>query len=194
MSSSQSRQVAKRVFAEEYNDATYTFKESDDDMAPKFALLPTGPRVNRVFIVGTLTEADDISDENEYWQARVVDPTGVFYVYAGQYQPEVMAFLRDAEPPMFVSVTGKVSTYETDDGNKNVTVRPENMAIVDADTKKRWVQETALQTLDRIEAFRAADPQSDDCDEDIYNAVTNYGDQMDNYLNAVDDALDSIED
>ncbi|MFW6265140.1 MAG: DNA-binding protein, partial [Halanaeroarchaeum sp.] len=90
MSESQTptREVARRVFAAEFNDATYTFKESDDERAPLYALLPTGERVNRVFIVGTLTETEDIGNENEYWRGRVVDPTGTFFVYAGQYQPE----------------------------------------------------------------------------------------------------------
>ncbi len=33
----------------EFNDASYTFKESDDDRAPVYVLLPTGQRDNRVF-------------------------------------------------------------------------------------------------------------------------------------------------
>ena len=47
-----SREVARRVFAAEYNDASYTFKESDDERAPLYLLLPTGERANRVFVVG----------------------------------------------------------------------------------------------------------------------------------------------
>jgi hypothetical protein len=49
------REVARRVFASEFNDAAYTFKESDDERAPVYLLLPTGERANRVFLVGTLT-------------------------------------------------------------------------------------------------------------------------------------------
>ncbi len=92
------REVARRVFASEFNDSTYAFKESDDERAPNYALLPTGDRANRVFVVGTLTETEDVGEESEYWRGRVVDPTGTFFVYAGQYQPEAAAALRDTEP------------------------------------------------------------------------------------------------
>jgi hypothetical protein len=148
-----SREVARRVFADEFNDAAFTFKESDDDRAPVYLLLPTGEKANRVFFVGTLTEKDDVGEDNEYWRGRIVDPTGTFFVYAGQYQPEAASMLRELEPPAYVAVVGKPRTYETDDGSVNVSVRPESIQVVDAATRDRWVVETAERTLERIEAF-----------------------------------------
>jgi RPA family protein len=153
MSSAPTREVARRVFAREFNDASDTFKESDDERAPLYLLLPTGARANRVHVVGTLTETEDVGEDSEYWRGRVVDPTGTFYVYAGQYQPDAASYLRDAEPPEYVAVVGKPRTYETDDGEVNVSVRPESITEVDAATRDRWVVETAERTLDRIEAF-----------------------------------------
>ena len=155
MSQSQppTREIARRVFASEFNDATFTFKESDDERAPLYALLPTGERVNRVFVVGTLTETEDIGDESEYWRGRVVDPTGTFFVYAGQYQPEAASTLRELEPPAYVAVVGKPRTYETDDGSVNVSVRPESITAVDSVTRDRWVVEAAQRTLERVDAF-----------------------------------------
>ncbi|PSQ05855.1 DNA-binding protein [Halobacteriales archaeon QS_6_71_20] len=147
------REVARRVFAAEYNDASYTFKESEDERAPLYLLLPTGERANRVFVVGTLTEKEDVGEDSEYWRGRIVDPTGTFFTYAGQYQPEAASALRELEPPAYVAVVGKPRTYETDDGSVNVSVRPESIATVDAATRDRWVTETAARTLDRIEAF-----------------------------------------
>ena len=146
------REVARRVFASEFNDATYTFKESDDDRAPNYALLPTGERANRVFAVGTLTETEDVGEDSEYWRGRVVDPTGTFFVYAGQYQPEAAAILRETEPPAYVAVVGKPRTYEPEDGTINVSLRPESISIVDDAVRDRWVVETAERTLDRIDA------------------------------------------
>ena len=58
MSVSVSREVARRVFANEFNVATHAFKESEDERAPNYILLPTGIRANRVFIVGTLTQLE----------------------------------------------------------------------------------------------------------------------------------------
>ena len=149
-----SREVARRVFAREFNDASYTFKESDDERAPVYLLLPTGERANRIFLVGTLTETEDVGEDSEYWQGRVVDPNGdPFFVYAGQYQPEAASMLRELEPPAYVAITGKPRTYETDDGDVNVSVRPESITLVDAATRDRWVVETAERTLERIERF-----------------------------------------
>lgn len=195
------REVARRVFASEFNDSTYTFKESDDERAPNYALLPTGDRANRVFAVGTLTETEDVGEDSEYWRGRVVDPTGTFFVYAGQYQPEAASVLRDTEPPAYVSVVGKPRTYETEDGTVNVSVRPETISIVDEATRDRWVVETAERTLDRIEEFEAwQDVQ--EAPESGSTAPTNeyaqmarerYDSPVENYRRDVIQALESLE-
>ncbi|EMA56233.1 RPA family protein [Halococcus thailandensis] len=152
-SSSPGREVARRLFASEFNDIGYIFTESDDDMAPNYALLPTGAKANRVFFVGTLTDTEDVGSDEEYWQARVVDPTETFYVYAGQYQPEAVRMLSKLETPEYVAVVGKPRTYETETGMVNVAVRPESITVVDEATRERWVIETAEQTLDRLEHY-----------------------------------------
>ena len=151
--SAPTREVARRVFASEFNDAGYTFKESDDERAPVYLLLPTGASANRVFFVGTLTERDDVGEDSEYWRGRIVDPTGTFFVYAGQYQPEAASALRALDPPAYVAVVGKPRTYETDDGEVRVSVRPESITTVDAAVRDRWVAETARRTIDRVAAF-----------------------------------------
>ncbi|MCK4929252.1 MAG: DNA-binding protein, partial [Methanosarcinales archaeon] len=87
MASQYSREVAHRVFAQEFRDSDLSFKDSNDQYSPQYLLTPTGAKVNRMFIVGTLTEKEDIGTDAEYWRARVVDPTGAFIIYAGQYQP-----------------------------------------------------------------------------------------------------------
>jgi hypothetical protein len=186
MSQAPTREVAKRVFAREFNDATFTFKESDDERAPNFALLPTGDRANRVFVVGTLTETEDIGDESEYWRGRVVGPTGTFFVYAGQYQPDATAFLRDAEAPEYVAVVGKPSTFETDDGNVNVSLRPESISASDENARERWIVETAERTLDRIEAFE------DETNEYAEMARDEYDTAVETYRREAEAALDSI--
>lgn len=186
MSTGMHREVAKRVFAGEFRDASHTFKESDDERAPKYLLLPTGEKANRVFVVGTLTEKEDIGSDSEYWRARVVDPTGTFLVYAGQYQPEAVDELRDIEPPAYVAVVGKPSTYEPDEPDSDVitSIRPESINVVDADTRDRWIAETAQLTVDRIE----------DGNETVYKqrASDVYGDDTD-YRDVVIEALESLE-
>jgi RPA family protein len=184
------RKVARRVFAGEFNDAGYTFKESDDERAPIYLLLPTGERANRVFVVGTLTEKEDIGEDSEYWRGRVVDPTGTFFVYAGQYQPDAAAMLRDLEPPAYVAIVGKPRTYEPEDaeeGDVLVSLRPESITVVDADTRDRWVVETAERTLDRIEAF------DDEANEYARMARERYDPRVGTYRDRAIEALESLE-
>ncbi|MFW5938581.1 MAG: RPA family protein, partial [Halanaeroarchaeum sp.] len=149
------REVAYRLFAAEFDDADFTYAESDEERAPNYVVTPTGARVNRMFVVGVLTEVEQVSDD--VLRARIVDPTGAFVVYAGQYQPEAMAFFDRAEPPAFVAVTGKARTFQPDDSEIVYTsIRPESANEVTAETRDRWVVQTAEQTLDRIETFAGA--------------------------------------
>jgi RPA family protein len=188
MSSIPTREVARRAFAREFNDAGYTFKESDDERAPLYALLPTGERANRVFVVGTLMETEDVGDESEYWRGRIVDPTGTFFTYAGQYQPEAAAALRELETPTFVAIVGKPRTYETDEGDVRVSLRPESITVVDQATRDRWVVETAERTIERIGAF---DPETSEyaamADEQYDLPVETYRDQAIAALESLED-------
>ncbi|MFB6119619.1 MAG: RPA family protein [Halobacteriaceae archaeon] len=143
------REVAYRLFAAEFDDADFSHSESDEERAPNYVVTPTGARVNRLFAVGVLTEVEQVGED--VLRARVVDPTGAFVVYAGQYQPDAMAFLDDATTPAFVAVTGKARTFQPEDSDRVFTsVRPESVSEVDAETRDRWVVHTAEQTLDRV--------------------------------------------
>ena len=97
------REVAYRVFAAEFDDATVAYSESDEERAPNYVVTPTGARANRLFAVGVLTAVEDLNPEMV--RGRVVDPTGPFVTYAGQYQPDALAFLERADPPTFVALT-----------------------------------------------------------------------------------------
>ncbi|MFT4890513.1 MAG: RPA family protein [Halobacteriales archaeon] len=163
------REVAHRVFAAEYDDATFQYSESDEERAPNYVVTPTGARVNRLFFVGVLTEVERVNDD--VVRARVVDPTGAFVIYAGQYQPDELAFLERAEPPVFVAVTGKGRTFEPDDADRIYTsVRPESINEVDEGTRDRWVVQAAEHTLDRI-ATMATAATLDLAGEDLVDAL-----------------------
>lgn len=183
-----SREVARRVFAREFNAATHTFRESDADRAPVYALLPTGAKANRVFVVGTLTETTDVGSEEEYWQGRVIDPTGTVFIYAGQYQPDAAGMLQETEPPAYVAIVGKPRTYETDDGTVNVSVRPEHLTLVDEATRDRWVVETAQRTLARLTT--GDEPAT----EYARMASEEYGEPGERYHHAVIDAVETVGD
>ncbi|TKR26394.1 RPA family protein [Natronomonas salsuginis] len=149
------REVAYRIFAAEFDDAELSHSESDEERAPNYVVSPTGARINRLFAVGVLTEVEDVNQE--MIRGRLVDPTGAFVTYAGQYQPEALAALERAEPPAFFALSGKARTYEPDDGDRIYTsVRPESVSEVDAKTRDRWVVTTAERTLERIGVMASA--------------------------------------
>lgn len=149
------REVAYRVFAVEFNEGTVSYSASDEERAPNYVLFPTGVNANRVFVVGVLTAVETVGDN--VIRARVADPTGVFVVYAGQYQPEAQTKLEQAAVPSFVAVTGKPRTFSPDDTEMVYTsIRPESITEVDQATRDRWVVQTTEHTLDRISAFRTA--------------------------------------
>jgi hypothetical protein len=149
------REVAHRIFAAEFDDASLSYSESDEERAPNYVVTPTGARVNRLFAVGVLTAVEAVNEET--LRARLADPTGAFVSYAGQYQPDEMAFLDRTTPPAFLALTGKARTFEPEDSDRVFTsVRPESINEVDAETRDRWVVETARATLDRVRVFRDA--------------------------------------
>jgi hypothetical protein len=149
------REVAHRLFAAEFDDASLSYSESDEERAPNYVVTPTGARVNRLFAVGVLTAVEAVNEET--LRARIADPTGAFVSYAGQYQPDEMAFLDRTTPPAFLALTGKARTFEPEDSDRVFTsVRPESINEVDGDTRDRWVVETARATLDRVRIFADA--------------------------------------
>ena len=152
------RETAVRLFAQEMRESSHTIKEGEDQYAPTYLITPTGARCNRVFVVGVLTEKDDVGQEAEYWRARVTDPTGAFIVFAGQYQQEAARALVDAEVPSIVAVVGKPHVYQTQDGNTVTSIRGESVAMVDDVTRDLWVAETVRHTLQRIKERDGSSP------------------------------------
>lgn len=181
------REVARRVFAQEFRESKLSFKDGDDQYAPQYLLTPTGAKVNRIFIVGTLIEKEDIGTDSEYWRGRVTDPTGSFLIYAGQYQPEAAQVLAECETPAFVAVVGKPSTYTTAEGDILTSVRPESLYVVDGQTRDLWVMETAERTLERIKNLDSESANSRKAKE-YYNPDRRH------YSSMVAEALKSLKD
>lgn len=167
------REIAHRLFATEFDVSTVTITDSDEEMAPTFVLTPTGALVNRVFVVGALTEVDQVGDD--VYRGRIHDPTGTFIAYAGQYQPDAANFLADAQTPTFVSLTAKARTFEPEGSSQVLTsLRPERLTVSDTTERDRWVTEAARYTLARIEWFARARVDSI-ADEDIEEHLRSLG-------------------
>jgi RPA family protein len=148
-------------------------------------LTPTGAKCNRVFVVGTLTETENVGTDSDFWRGRIVDPTGAFYVTAGQYQPEAAQVLAKTAPPEFIAVIGKPTIFTTKDGNVLTSIRAESMHVVDAATRDRWVVETANLTAKRIARLQGNEP-------DAVKAREHYSTDVEQYKAMVAMAVDSM--
>jgi uncharacterized protein len=150
------REAAWRVFAGEYNDSTVEIK-GEGDMAPSYVITPLGAKVNRLFVIGVLTDVENISEGGDLVRAHISDPTGVFTLYSGSYQKEITDALSEIQSPAFVAVIGKVRTYKPEDSDDiYVSIRPEHVMEVDVNVRDRWILETCKNTKDRIEAVLEA--------------------------------------
>lgn len=146
------RELAWRVFASEFNDTTLE-QTSEEDMAPSYVITPLGAKINRLYLVGVLTDVENIGESGDVLRAHISDPTGVFTVYAGQFQPEVAEQLDTIEVPAFVALVGKARTYEPEEGTLLVSIRPESITEVSTDIRDQWILETCQQTKDRVSAM-----------------------------------------
>jgi len=198
-----SREVAWRVFADEYNSSSVEIRD-EGEYAPAYVLTPLGALVNRVFAVGVLTEVENMgTDEEPLYRARLQDPTGVFYVSAGQYQPEAAKVLGGLSWPCFVAVVGKTRTYSPEEGLVYVSLRPEVVKEVGAEERDLWTLEAAKGTLKRITAMRDALAMESPSEEEllqlghpaklargVVSAIDAYGEvDVDRFQRTVVDAL-----
>ncbi len=150
------RETAWRVFAGEYNDSTLETSEGGE-RSPSYVVTPLGAMVNRLLVVGVLTDVENVgSEKGPMWRARITDPTGTFHVYAGQYQPTAAAALSKLKPPLFAAVSGKSRVYKPDEGTTYVSIRPEIVKVVEEYQRDYWVLEACQSLKRRLEAAREA--------------------------------------
>lgn len=198
------REHAWRVFAMEYNDTLVSLK-GDEKMAPSYVLTPLGAKVNRLFLVGVLTDVESMADDESFVRGHVSDPTGVFTLFSGQFQPEITKKLLLLDVPSFVAVTGKSRSYQPEEGGTMfASVRPEEIVEVTAPLRNQWILETILHTKIRIEAVKEASSMdtvttdeliklgfSRPVAEGVFLALEQYDRMMvEKYVQMLQDALD----
>ena len=147
------RDVAVRMFAEEFQDISKmgSFKREGSMFDTKFGILPTGGNACRVFICGALYEVENLGDEMPFYRGRVSDPTGSFRINVGQYQPEVLSILHEMKVPVFVAIVGKLTAYHPENSDDIIThLRPESIIVIDEETCNHWIEETLALTRERL--------------------------------------------
>jgi len=163
------REFSWRMFASEFNNAQFEEKGTGE-MAPSYVITPLGGKVNRIFLVGVLTDVEPVSEDRGFVRAHVSDPTGVFTLYSGQYQPEITEQLSSMEIPAFVAITGKSRAYIPEDGDMlYASVRPQQISIVSPEIRDEWIVETCKNTFERINAMQEALKMSENHDSELQN-------------------------
>lgn len=187
------RQPAKRLFATELEQADYHFKETDEDRAPNYLLLPSGDKANRVMMGGTITSVEDVSkgDNDPFWSAIINDGTGDYRAFAGKYSPEAASVFQaisdsDSMPPAYVIIIGKTKEYRPEDDESEViiNVQPESVSVVSEQQRNNWLKETVEHTVNRLE---------NETGEHVVQAKNRYGDRVENLKSDLREVINTIE-
>ena len=197
------REVAWRIFAGELNDSSLVLT-SDEERAPAYVVTPLGAKVNRVYVVGVITDLENVgSPEEPLWRAKMADPTGTMFISAGQFQPEAAIALSKMPVPGFAALIGKVRVYSPEEGVMYISVRPETVKTVPKELRDDWVMDGCRALKQRLEAFSEAKNMADPSVEELMSlgydknlaegvmtAMEHYGDiSLERYQTMLVDAL-----
>jgi hypothetical protein len=112
----------------------------------------------------------------------------------GDWDAALRNQIRDIETPEFVTVVGGTNVFDFEDEEDGSRVRganidPEVIAEVGTGQRDKWTVETLHRTLERIEAFLAAE-EGDLADVD--RAKNHYGDDISDLIAVVRDTIEHI--
>ncbi|MCS7118444.1 MAG: hypothetical protein RMH75_00025 [Archaeoglobaceae archaeon] len=146
------REIAKRVFAKEFNASRFKIG-GNVEKETVYIFTPLGLKCNRVFIVGALLEKEEVRPDADIWRIRIADPTGSFLGFVGKFDPDARESLAEIDIPSTVAVAAKAKLLEKS-GKSIPFIRPESINLSDFETRDYWILETAKATLKRIELMK----------------------------------------
>jgi hypothetical protein len=103
---------------------------------------------------------------------RIADPTGVFDLVIGGRNTALAETFCKIPVPSFVTVTGRAQMY-VKKGEMVLSIRPDNVFVVDRQVRDQWVLATAQSTLKRLHQVNLA-LQHGCSDDRILTAVRHY--------------------
>jgi uncharacterized protein len=142
---------AVRLYAGEFSQATLTVP-GEDEKSAAWVVTPFGGFCRQVFLAGALVEVRDLGDT---LTARVADPTGGFDIVCSGNTALLSESIRKIPLPAFVSVSGRAQLYRKE-GKAVLTIRPDQVHVVDRRTRDQWIVTTAIATLARLELMNQA--------------------------------------
>jgi RPA family protein len=157
-----------RVFAGEFGSSSLAVHDEDSG-SPAWVVTPGGAWCRFLFLSGVLTE---VSETGDMVQIRIADPTGGFNLMIGGRNTPLAGIFCKLPVPSFVSVTGRAQMY-LKHGEAILSVRPENILVVDRLVRDQWVLATAKSTLGRLHNMHLA-IEGTCTDERLLTAIRHY--------------------
>lgn len=136
---------AVRLFAGEFNRSTLTVP-GGDEKSVAWVVTPSGASCHQVFLAGALVE---VQEQGDMLSFRVADPTGGFDLVCGGKNTALAESIRKIPLPSFVSVSGRAQLYWKE-GKSVLTIRPDQVQVIDRRVRDQWVITTAQSTLERF--------------------------------------------
>ena len=145
-----------RIFALE-------MQQSDLIMAPHNAdlhaslLTPSGASVLTFYFCGAVTEMTNPGGRNP--SIRIADPTGGITFFIKTKNKDVLMFLEQITPPIFVSILAHIEKIDRNKKHQSVDQQTNFQCIIDTLTeisrkeRDNWIIETANVTMARVEAM-----------------------------------------
>ena len=137
---------AVRLFAGEFSQSTLTVP-GEDDKSAAWVMTPSGAFCREVFLAGALVE---VREHGDILTARVADPTGGFDLVCGGSNTSLSESIRKIPRPSFVSVSGRAQLYRRE-GKHVLTIRPDQVHVIDRGIRDKWIITTARATLARLD-------------------------------------------
>jgi RPA family protein len=142
---------AVRFFAGEFSQSTLTVP-GEDEKSAAWVVIPSGASCRQVFLVGALVE---VQEQGDMLSARVADPTGGFDLVCGGKNTALRESIRKIPLPSFVSVSGRAQLYRRE-GKPVLTIRPDQVHVIDRRIRDQGMITTAITTLARLEQMNQA--------------------------------------
>ncbi len=142
---------AVRLFAGEFSQSTLMVP-GEDEKSAAWVVTPSGGYCRQVFLAGALVEVHEMGD---MISLRVADPTGGFDLVCGGRHTSLAESVKKIPLPSFVSVSGRAQLYRKE-GKSILTIRPDQVQIIDRRVRDQWIISTAVATLARLEMMNRA--------------------------------------
>ncbi|MDD1697937.1 MAG: hypothetical protein LUQ36_06210 [Methanoregula sp.] len=175
---------AARVFAGEFGGSTLSVQDEDSGN-PAWVVTPGGAWCRFMFLSGALTE---VAENSDMVRTRIADPTGVFNLVIGGRNTPLADTFRKLPVPAFVTVTGRAQMYLRN-GEVLLSIRPDNVLVVDRSVRDKWVLTTAKLTLARLNHMHLA--LQDTCTDERFLAAVRHYSITKNRLHDLADMVES---